>query len=850
MANRKKNIVLKGAIATATVATVVLPSGGVKAATVYSGSQIDSTNDKVKNNSEESISSESASNTNQESSKVSYDDQIIPINEENFNDTQIGSGTNTSGTGETDITDNVTNTNNSTTNNTTNDNTNNSTWGTTDNNTNGTGGIMNSPIINNSNSGSVTLNSIKPEVPYFYYWTSGTNVFLSWDYGETVNRPTKIEAVMSTDPTFSNSDYIQVKITGAEFVPTTDSDFYVRVRFYDSSGNVTHESIRKVIRNNSSETREIKGLAQSTSGNGLKVSWNTFTTGIASGQIYVNGKFVRTLTSAEASSNSFVIDRVSAGDEVLVKIINGSGLEYNGVVFVQKGTVQPTVMSLSTSKDGTGINVNLANTSFVKGDKFGVKVTQKFDNAVIVANGSYTLDRDKGSFVIYPDSGKTLLATDYTVEITDLTSGEKYTYDYSHTVNQNSNFTSIATADGQVLSSWIPTEGTAMSSVIWSTSPDFANYNTIEVPAGKTGVTFNSGLTSGQTVYLLLTNYDKDGRVISETYDQVVIGKTSGQLKNLKGFYKSDTVAEFTWDKIGTTVTKGIIKVNDTIMMLTPAQIETLNSTNSFSIGGFNRGSQYKVDLYLVDANSNVYSGSVSSISNQSSSVEQGDVTFEGPSGISAVYTINPGVLTLLLDSGMYDIAQNSQIGVAINGETVPGVSAKYISQSNGISITGLIPTKQYTTISLTYTDSKGETKSVSLSSLTIKLGSTLDSFLVNAYNKAVSRDTQNIDEAGYKYWKDGLVSKELSLTYFIRNLAFVPEFMNLINSPQDLVTRLYQVLVLRSPEPQGLQFWTLVYNDLIANGVSHNEAISKIIVDMTTNTEFLNLAERLGVNP
>ena len=73
---------------------------------------------------------------------------------------------------------------------------------------------------------------------------------------------------------------------------------------------------------------------------------------------------------------------------------------------------------------------------------------------------------------------------------------------------------------------------------------------------------------------------------------------------------------------------------------------------------------------------------------------------------------------------------------------------------------------------------------------------------------------------------------------------------MNLINSPQDLITRLYQVLVLRDPEPQGLQFWTSVYNELVSNGVSHMEATMKILSDMTTSNEFSNLAEKIGVNP
>ena len=73
---------------------------------------------------------------------------------------------------------------------------------------------------------------------------------------------------------------------------------------------------------------------------------------------------------------------------------------------------------------------------------------------------------------------------------------------------------------------------------------------------------------------------------------------------------------------------------------------------------------------------------------------------------------------------------------------------------------------------------------------------------------------------------------------------------MNLIKSSDDLITRLYHVLVLRDPEPQGLQFWTNVYTELIANGVSHTESVMKILSDMTTSSEFADLSARIGVNP
>ena len=253
--------------------------------------------------------------------------------------------------------------------------------------------------------------------------------------------------------------------------------------------------------------------------------------------------------------------------------------------------------------------------------------------------------------------------------------------------------------------------------------------------------------------------------------------------------------------------------------------------------------------MYLLDSNGKVYKGNVTSIQTQGTS-ESTDVLIDGVTGIIGRYTINPGILTLLLDEGLYDVSPNSPIGILVNGQKISSVSAVYVPESNAINVTGLIPTKAYRNISLSYVSKSGESKTINIPNLTIKIGSSLDSFLVNAYNKAISRETQNIDEDGYNYWKNGLISKNITLGYFIRNLAYVPEFMNLINSPQDLITRLYQVLVLRDPEPQGLQFWTAVYNELVSNGVSHMEATMKILSDMTTSNEFSNLAQKIGVNP
>lgn len=831
MSNNNKIKILKGAVTTAALAGIVMPAGEIGATTVVSDSQT-----------EEIKVQEVGSNTNNSNSSnvTEGESSIVPINDLSTNSENSNVDANVKNV---NTESNNVATNEQSVNTGSNVDVNEKTNGNTDSNVSN----VNNNILNSLNNVIKTKSNL-PEVPYFYYWTVGEGVITSWDYGHVANRPTKIEAVIDSNINFLNPNYIKVKAKGAEFVPNLSGDFYLRIRFFDSSGKVTHESIRKVVRN-SSETREIKGLRYATSGTGIKISWNNFTDGIKSGQVIVDGKPYSNLTLSDIKNNSVVVNGVSEGSEVKLKIMGNNGLEYNGVVFVEKGTFNSVSnINLGLSKDGVGINVDLLKTSFKQGNKFNVKVTQKSNNEVIVSGSSFVLSADKGSFTVYPDAGKTFMNDDYVVSITDLNTGAVYNYDYSHSINEIDNMISVGLADGQVVASWSKMDGVALSELAWSTSEDFSDYQTVEIAGGKTGASFNTNLSGGKIVYLLLTNYDEQGRIVSQDVNAVVVGNVESKLENFKGVYKNDTSAEFSWKNINSNVVGAILKVNDNITVLSKSELATLNSVSSLITGGFKKGNKYDVSLYLLDSNSKVYSGSVSEILEQSSSYD-GSVSIEGVSGINAKYIPNPGVLTLSLDAS-YDVANNSAIGILLNGQKLSNVSAVYVPESNSINIEGLIPTKSYRNISLSYVSKSGENKAINITGLTINGGSPLDSFLVNAYNKAVSRDTQNIDEEGYGYWKKNLLNRNITLSYFIRNFAYVPEFMNLVNSPQDLITRLYNVLVLRDPEPEGLQFWTSVYNQLVSNGVSHKESTIKILIDMTTSSEFANLAGRLGVNP
>lgn len=699
-----------------------------------------------------------------------------------------------------------------------------------------------------TNSSIVEVDSNYPGIPYFNYWTSGDQVYLNWDYGHVANRPSKIEAIISRSSDFSNPSYIEVKPKGASFVPNIDGDYYLRVRFFDSSGNITHESIRKVIRN-SSQTRDIKGLRYEVVGTGVKLSWANFVDGISSARLYVDGKLYKTLSPSDLNGNSYVVDGVKEGSEIGISITNGKGLEYNGFVKVKEGAFsESNLISLGLSNDGVGILVDLSKSNFKSGDEFIVNVKEKQGDKPIVKDFKYTLTKDKESFIVYPDSSNSFMNTDYVVTIKHVNTGSTYTYDYTHSLFELPGFMS-ASKGSELILSWNYLDSIDHSEIIWSTSDNFSSYNTVSVENGGTGVSFDTNVKQGK-VYLILTTYDNKGRVISQNSASVEMGNTSLELKNFKGTYKGDDVAEFKYDRIDTPIVRGAVRVNDFFITLSDEQIAILNDVGSVTLGGFDKKNKYNVSLYLLDKDNKLYTASTSDISEYTADSEFSEISISLPNGVSAKYVSNPGVLNLLLDESVYDVSDKSPIDITVDGKSVPTVFGTYVAANNSININGLIPEKQYKNIVVTYKDKSGQSKSINIDSLLIKKGGLLDSFLINAYNKAVSRATDNIDEEGYNYWKNGLLTKNIGLSYFIRNLAYVPEFMSLINSPQDLVTRLYQVLVLREPDPQGMQFWTSVYDSLIKQGVSHTEATMKILTDMTTSAEFSNLAGRLGVNP
>ena len=174
----------------------------------------------------------------------------------------------------------------------------------------------------------------------------------------------------------------------------------------------------------------------------------------------------------------------------------------------------------------------------------------------------------------------------------------------------------------------------------------------------------------------------------------------------------------------------------------------------------------------------------------------------------------------------------------------IEGVSVTY---SNGkVEFTGLVPEKDYRDLTITYTDKDGRTRTVKVASFKTKVSETkLRQFIVDVYRYSLDRVA---DERGFAYWEDQLKNKKTSPDEFVKNLLNEREFINKHTTTTAKIEGLYQVIVNRKSDSQGLSFWTKKYDDLVARGYSESMALRVIVNEMVNEQEFKNRVRDLGL--
>ena len=121
--------------------------------------------------------------------------------------------------------------------------------------------------------------------------------------------------------------------------------------------------------------------------------------------------------------------------------------------------------------------------------------------------------------------------------------------------------------------------------------------------------------------------------------------------------------------------------------------------------------------------------------------------------------------------------------------------------------------------------------------------------FLTNIYKFAFERFP---DEEGYTYWLDGLVAKDqVTGKYIVYNLMFAEREFTERNLPdREMIKVLYQIVVNREYDQEGLEYWVKEYNEnyLVQANNDSFEAQKLIVMRMLYEQEFRNLCDKMEI--
>lgn len=225
-------------------------------------------------------------------------------------------------------------------------------------------------------------------------------------------------------------------------------------------------------------------------------------------------------------------------------------------------------------------------------------------------------------------------------------------------------------------------------------------------------------------------------------------------------------------------------------------------------------------------------SGSGSSSSGSSSSITTNDINKSTISDIEVLLTVGSSSLLNSIKEGK-DFKTNYE-----------GVTVAY--ENGKLRIKGLVPDKQYKDLTVTYTDKNNKSMTVNIATFKTSAASTkLKQFIMDVYKYSLDRQA---DERGFAYWEQQLKSNRSGADKFVMNLLNEREFLAKYTNTSDRIKALYQVIVNRTADTEGLKFWTTKYETLLNSGNTESTALSEISSQMVGEQEFKNRVLGLGI--
>ena len=169
------------------------------------------------------------------------------------------------------------------------------------------------------------------------------------------------------------------------------------------------------------------------------------------------------------------------------------------------------------------------------------------------------------------------------------------------------------------------------------------------------------------------------------------------------------------------------------------------------------------------------------------------------------------------------------------------------INFENGkLSITGLVPGKQYEYISIDYVDNTGKNNNIVIQNPFINaISGSVHDYLSKVYEISFGRMA---DEAGYTYHLNELLTKKTRLREFLLNMLCEREFLNLYKTPELKIEALYKAIVGRNSDDKGKKFWISEYEKVVDTYNSEEIALKAITDRMINEPELEILANKMDI--
>ncbi len=346
---------------------------------------------------------------------------------------------------------------------------------------------------------------------------------------------------------------------------------------------------------------------------------------------------------------------------------------------------------------------------------------------------------------------------------------------------------------------------------------------------------------------------------ISKDYDVIVCYDLGGLLytKSFKASYLSVSIAENSilsdGAKVGWKYPSNVTFTDDDKTEIfirkkqeasypeSPVFTSTGSSTTGCSLESLEGSTEYVVKVQVTKEGIQIYPVEVefTTLTKPASEVVIEEIQYEIV-GMAAQFAIP--------DSENIVVDKDKPIGLKMGEEPYQGFTVVLDENGTSFIIQPTIPKKKYENIEVEIPLEDGTVFKISIKEFVTQPEDIAQDWISNAYSFAFERFP---DEEGYNYWYEHrMLNKTLNGEYFLKNLMFAEdEFTNRNLADKDLIAALYQIVVNREFDEEGLNFWVGIYNENLQNASGDKKLAQEVLVDrMVHEPEFGKLCDNVGI--